>query len=126
MAKPIVLKRKGAVSRFDFGKITRAQVYGRGLRFGRPRLGSRVGPFVLSWGSGRITAQVSRKSPTRFIYSIRKIERAFWVTAALYNSKCFLASFCASAACAWVILLAVLSRNADARNAPSLSRHFVT
>ena len=32
MAKPIVLQRGGAVSRFDFGKVTRAQVYGRKRR----------------------------------------------------------------------------------------------
>ena len=32
MAKPIVLERAGAVSRFDFSKVTRAQVYGRKRR----------------------------------------------------------------------------------------------
>lgn len=32
MAKPIVLERGGAVSRFDFSKVTRAQVYGRKRR----------------------------------------------------------------------------------------------
>lgn len=32
MAKPIVLEREGAVSRFDFSKVTRAQVYGRKRR----------------------------------------------------------------------------------------------